>query len=174
MTSAIACRYADRFAAAAPVAGIRNIKGCDPSRPVPVIAFHGTADGFVDYNGGLGAKAAQLPAGDGSGRTLAEVGAVDAGAKGPTIPEITADWAKRNGCATKPTETSVAADVTLIKFPCPKNDEVELYRVTGGGHTWPGSEFSKQIVSAVGPTTSSISANDLIFKFFEAHPLPSR
>jgi polyhydroxybutyrate depolymerase len=174
MTSAIACRYADRFAAAAPVAGIRDIKGCKPSRPVPVIAFHGTADGYVDYNGGMGAKAAQLPAPDGSGKTLSEIGAVDPDAKGPTVPEITADWAKRNGCGTKPVETTVAADVTLIKFPCPVNDEVELYRVTGGGHTWPGSEFSKKIASAVGPTTSSISADELMYKFFEAHPLPSR
>jgi polyhydroxybutyrate depolymerase len=169
MTSAVACKYADRIAAAAPVAGIRNIKGCKPSRPVPVIAFHGTADPFVGYDGGLGEKAAQLPTGD--GRTLGEAGVVDPKAKGPSIPEITAAWAKRNGCTNAPTDTTVAVDVTLIRFPCPKGDEVELYRVTGGGHTWPGSQFSKAIESTVGPTTFSINANDLIWKFFEAHPL---
>jgi polyhydroxybutyrate depolymerase len=48
LTSAVACKYADRIAAAAPVAGIRDIPGCKPARPVPVIAFHGTADGFFD------------------------------------------------------------------------------------------------------------------------------
>ena len=169
MTSAVACKYADRIAAAAPVAGIRDIKGCKPSRPVPVIAFHGTADPYVGYDGGLGQKAADLPTGD--GRTLGEAGAVDPKAKGPSIPEITAAWAKRNGCRSAPTDTTVAADVTLIKFPCPPGDEVELYRVTGGGHTWPGSEFSKAIESAVGPTTFSIDADELIWKFFEAHPL---
>jgi polyhydroxybutyrate depolymerase len=169
MTSAVACRYADRIAAAAPVAGIRDIKGCKPSRPVPVIAFHGTADPYVGYDGGLGQKAADLPTGD--GRTLGEAGAVDPKAKGPSIPEITAAWAKRNSCTSTPTDTTVAADVTLIKFPCPTGDEVELYRVTGGGHTWPGSEFSKAIASAVGPTTFSINADELIWKFFEAHPL---
>src|SRR5262249_50287918 len=47
LTSAVACRYADRIAAAAPVAGIREIDGCKPARPVPVVAFHGTADTFV-------------------------------------------------------------------------------------------------------------------------------
>jgi len=173
MTSAVACRYADRIAAAAPVAGIRDIPGCKPARPVPVITFHGTADPYVAYDGGLGAKAADLPAGDGSGKTLGQIGAVDPKQKGPTIPEITAAWAKRNGCTTKPTSKTVAADVTLIAFPCPKGAEVELYRITGGGHTWPGSAFSKSIAGVVGPTTFSISADDLMWTFFQHHPLPS-
>lgn len=173
MTSAVACKYADRIAAAAPVAGIRDIPGCKLARPVPVITFHGTADPYVAYDGGLGTKAADLPAGDGSGKTLGQIGAVDPKQKGPTIPELTATWAKRNGCGTKPTSRQVAPDVTLIAFPCPKGAEAELYRVTGGGHTWPGSQFSKAIAGAVGPTTFSISANDLIWKFFQQHPLPS-
>jgi polyhydroxybutyrate depolymerase len=171
MTSAVACKYADRIAAAAPVAGIRDIAGCKPARPVPVIAFHGTADPYVSYNGGLGEKAAELPAGDGSGKTLGQIGAVNPKQKGATIPQITAAWAKRNGCTTRPTSTTVAADVTLIRFPCPHGDEAELYRITGGGHTWPGSAFSKAIASAVGYTTFSISADDLMWKFFEDHPL---
>jgi polyhydroxybutyrate depolymerase len=169
MTSAVACKYSDRIAAAAPVAGIRDIAGCKFSRPVPVIAFHGTADPYVGYDGGLGQKAADLPTGD--GRTLGQAGVVDPKAKGPSIPEITAAWAKRNGCTTKPNDTTVASDVTLIKFPCPKDAEVELYRVTDGGHSWPGSQFSKSIESVVGKTTFSIDANELIWKFFEAHPL---
>ena len=43
---------------------------------------------------------------------------------------------------------------------------------TGGGHSWPGSEFSKAVAAVVGPTTMSISANELMWKFFQAHPLP--
>lgn len=173
MTSAVACKYADRIAAAAPVAGIRDIKGCTFSRPVPVIAFHGTADGFVDYNGGLGEKVATLPKPDGSG-SIGQ-GAVDTPAtKGPSIPEITADWAKRNGCKTEPVlEKPVASDVTLLGFPCPPDAETELYRVTDGGHAWPGSELSKAVASVVGPTTFSINADDLMWKFFQAHPLGS-
>lgn len=91
--------------------------------------------------------------------------------EGPTIAEITASWAKRNGCKTAPNEEKVASDVTLITFACPKGAEAELYRVDGGGHAWPGSEFSKQVASVIGPTTSSISANELMWKFFEDHPL---
>ena len=163
MTSAVACRkYADRIAAAAPVAGIRDIAGCklvaarcrsSRSTAPPTRTSRTTA--------GSAAKAADLPAGDGSGKTLGQIGAVDPKQKGPTIPELTATWAKRNGCGTKPTSRQVAPDVTLIAFPCPKGAEAELYRVTGGGHTWPGSQFSKAIAGAVGPTTFSISANEL-------------
>ncbi|MGH8986697.1 MAG: alpha/beta hydrolase family esterase, partial [Acidimicrobiia bacterium] len=54
MTSAIACAYADQIAAAAPIAGISDIDGCEPDRAVPVVAFHGTDDGFVAIDGGLG------------------------------------------------------------------------------------------------------------------------
>jgi polyhydroxybutyrate depolymerase len=172
MTSAVACQFADRIAAAAPVAGIRDIDGCRPLRPVPVIAFHGTADQFVPYDGGLGPAAANLPAPDGSGKTLGDIGTVDPSRKGPSIPEITAAWARRNGCRTTPTESPVTVDVTLVSFECPAGAEVVLYRVTDGGHSWPGSEFSKKIVSVVGKTTDTISANELMWAFFEAHPMP--
>ena len=171
MTSAMACQFADRVAAAAPVAGIRDIDGCNPSRPVPVIAFHGTADGFVDYQGGLGQAALDLPAPDGSGRTLRDMGTIDGSTQGPSIPDITAAWASRNGCGTAPTEQKIASDVTLLSFPCPAGDEVELYRIEGGGHTWPGSEFAQKIESVVGHTTTSVSANELIWTFFQQHPL---
>jgi polyhydroxybutyrate depolymerase len=170
MTSAVACAYSARVAAVAPVAGIRDIAGCKFSRPVPVLAFHGTADPFVSYDGGLGAKALALPAPDGSGKTLGQTGGAKQ-PKGPSIPQITADWAKRNGCGTKPTESKLTSDVTRIVFPCPSGAEVELDRITGGGHSWPGSAFSAVIVGVVGKTTMTISANDRMWQFFEAHPL---
>ena len=44
-----------------------------PACPVPVVTLHGTADPFVDYNGGLGPSALALPAPDGSGRTVGDV-----------------------------------------------------------------------------------------------------
>ncbi len=172
MTSAVACAYADRVAAAAPVAGIREIDGCTFARPVPVVAFHGTADPFVSYNGGLGPKALALPAPDGSGKTLGQSGAAAAQTKGPSIPEITAAWATRNGCASAPpAERAVASDVTLLTWRCPADATVELYRVTDGGHAWPGSPFSRSIAAIVGRTTFSISANDVIWQFFQQHPL---
>jgi polyhydroxybutyrate depolymerase len=169
MTSAVACAYSDRVAAVAPVAGIRDIPGCTFTRPVPVLAFHGTADPFVAYTGGLGAKALLLPNPNGKGTIGDKPGS--AARKGPSIPQITADWAKRNGCGAKPTETALTSDVTRISFPCPAGAEVVLDRVTGGGHSWPGSAFSQSIVGVVGKTTMTISADALMWQFFEAHPL---
>jgi polyhydroxybutyrate depolymerase len=171
MTSAVACAYADRVAAAAPVAGVRDIEGCDPARRVPVVVFHGTADQFVSFDGGLGPAVASLPNPDGSPREPSQSAPAPAG---PSIPDITAAWAERNDCKAKPKEREIASDVTLVSYRCPGNADVDFYRIEGGGHTWPGSEFSDSIDFIVGPTTFSISANDVMWEFFEQHPLPRR
>lgn len=172
LASTLACVYARRIAAIAPVAGIQNPARCRPSRPVPVVAFHGTADPFVPYLGGIGSAALKLQAPDGSHRTLGEVlGKRASKIKGPTIPNNTAAWAKRNGCAPKPTQARVATRVILIAYSCPKGDEVELYRVMGGGHAWPGSAVSQAIAPVVGYTTMAISADRIMWAFFVAHPL---
>jgi polyhydroxybutyrate depolymerase len=170
MTSAMACKYADRIAAVAPVAGIEEIAGCTFSRPVPVVAFHGTDDPFVPYDGGIGKAALKLPAPDGSGRTLGELGATTA-TRGPSVPQATAAWAKRNGCGPTPASRKVTSDVTLISYSCPADAQVELYRVTNGGHAWPGSDVDKSLESVVGHVTMSISADQIMWAFFEQHPL---
>jgi polyhydroxybutyrate depolymerase len=177
MTSAIACEYSDRFAAVAPVAGVRAIEGCDATRPVPVVAFHGTDDGFVTYDGGFGEKALDLPAPDGSGRTVrdtvSEEQIDDAADPESAVPAIMQRWAKRNGCATGDEEAEVAADVTRITYDCPAGAATVLYRITGGGHSWPGSAPSLGLVGILGKTTMNISANELMWEFFQDHPLPA-
>lgn len=178
MTSAVACALGDRVAAVAPVAGMRDVPGCTFSRPVPAITFHGTADHFVEYLGGMGVGAATLPAPDGSGRTLGELGpgstaneSIIPGSMDQRIPDITATWATRNGCTTTATETAVAADVALVRFDCPVGHEVELYRVTDGGHAWPGSAGSAAIEAVTGRTTMNVDATARIWDFFAAHRL---
>jgi polyhydroxybutyrate depolymerase len=171
MTSAVACALAHRVAAVAPVAGVADVEGCRPARAVPVVAFHGTADPFLAYDGGVGPAAARLPAPDGSGRTLGDLGVLER-TRGPSVPEVVQAWARRNRCTGRATETHVAADVAVLRYACPAGADVELYRVQGGGHSWPGSAFSKQIAAVVGPTTDSISADEVMWDFFRAHPLP--
>lgn len=175
MTSAVACRYSDRIAAVAPVAGARVITGCTLTRPVPIVAFHGTADGFVSYDGGLGQSALDLPAPDGSGRKLGDTLSPKELAKwraaGRAIPDTMQAWAVRNGCPKGHREQQVAADVTRLVYACPPSKAVELYRVTGGGHTWPGSPFSVAAGSLVGHTTMNISADEIMWRFFQDHPL---
>lgn len=174
MTSAIACQFSDRVAAVAPVAGVRNLAGCATKRAVPIVAFHGTADGFVAFDGGIGEKGLDLPAPDGSGKTLRETLTPEQLKSGgaDSVPTIMAAWAKRNGCTPKTKETPVAADVTTVTFACPAGHETVLYRVTDGGHTWPGSTFSQAIESVVGHTTMNVNADEVMWDFFVAHPLP--
>ncbi len=170
MTSAVACKYSTRVAAVAPVAGIQSIPGCTFARPVPVVAFHGTTDPFVPYDGSVGKSALNLPAPDGSGKTLGQLGA-KAIKRGLSVPEATAAWAKRNGCSAPFTSRTVTSDVTLISYPCPAGADVELYRVTAGGHAWPGSKVDASLQSVVGRVTLSISANNIMWAFFQHHPL---
>ena len=53
--------------------------------------------------------------------------------------------------------------------PGQEGTEVILYRIEGGGHTWPGRPWT---LSWLGKTTRDIVANDLIWDFFEKHPRP--
>jgi polyhydroxybutyrate depolymerase len=170
MSSTVGCALADRVAAVAPVAGIRDPKGCDPFRPMPILAIHGTADTFVAYDGGLGESALNLPAPGGG--TLRDVpkGAVEV--DGPSIPEITAAWATRDGCEAEPQTVEVTDDVDRLTWPCPKGVAVELYRVADGGHSWPGSPLADVIKGVVGKTTTTISANAVIWDFFQSYRLP--
>lgn len=52
MSHRLGCEAADLFAAIAPVAGEIGIPSCTPSRPIPVIAYHGTEDPLVPYQNG--------------------------------------------------------------------------------------------------------------------------
>jgi polyhydroxybutyrate depolymerase len=173
MTSSLVCAYADRFAAVAPIAGIRQVEDCEPARPVPTVAFHGTADDFVRFDGGIGSAASRLPNPDGSPRTPETTPSTTPAALRPTIPENVAFWADLNGCRPKPRERTIADDVTLVSYRCPGRADVQLYVIEGGGHSWPGSEFSRGIESITGPVTFSIDANDVMWRFFERHPLGS-
>jgi polyhydroxybutyrate depolymerase len=54
---------------------------------------------------------------------------------------------------------------------CRDGAEVELCTIRDGGHTWPGGKdlpfFLKQ-----GHTTHAVDANDMIWSFFQKHPMP--
>ena len=82
-----------------------------------------------------------------------------------------AQWAKRNGCPAGDTEHPITADVTRLTWNCPPTAAVELYRVTDGGHTWPGSPVSNSLSGIMGHTTMNVSANEIMWKFFLDHPL---
>jgi len=172
MASVLACVDAAQVAAIAPVSGIANPASCNPSRPVPVVAFHGTSDPLLPYTGGLSAEAYKLPLPPGTKGNLSRLLGDNApqSTKGPSVPKTTAAWAKRDGCASSSTTRVVAKNVALISYACPNGATVSLYRIRGGGHTWPGSVADTK-AKALGATTMAISADKIIWSFFQSHPL---
>jgi polyhydroxybutyrate depolymerase len=148
MSVTLACFLSDRIAAIAPIAGTFFFPGCPSVRPVSVIAFHGTEDSLVPFKGG--------PVGE-SGVHVAPV------------EDSIQEWAEHDGCADVAKEEQATEHVRLVLYEaCDQGAAVELYAVEGGGHTWPGA----LIDIPLGATTHEISATDLMWVFFEAHPKP--
>ena len=153
MTYRIAAELSDRIAAIAPVSGPMGVKECRPERPVPVMHFHGDADEFAPFNGGRGRGP--------SGTDFYSVQhSIDA-------------WVEANGCQKTPTTTrlpDLQNDGTTVKEvrygDGKEGSEVVLVVIEGGGHTWPGKEPRMR---SLGVATHDISANDMMWEFFERH-----
>jgi len=153
MAFVLSCTLSDRIAAVGMVsAGLYpEWSWCTDHRPVPVIAFHGTADPICPYNGG------RTKFGDDIF---------------PSVPSFMASWARRNRCGPNPIESAVAADVTRLQYTdCADDASVVLYMVKGEGHQWPGG---KPIAAKwlVGPYSRSIDATRQMWAFFREHQLP--
>jgi polyhydroxybutyrate depolymerase len=154
MAFVLSCTLSDRIAAVGLVASAQLLPWtwCTDRRAVPMIAFHGTADRFTPYRGGFSRVGRDRFA---------------------DIPTWAANWAQRNGCAPRPIESVVAADVTSLEYTdCANDAAVVLYTVIGGGHTWPGGMPLPEWFA--GSTSNSIDATSLMWAFFREHPLRLR
>jgi polyhydroxybutyrate depolymerase len=149
MASQLGCDASGMFAAIAPVSGIRLPSPCPSTRPVPVVAFHGTADPVDPY--------------DGNGQKYWTY----------SVPVAAQRWAAHNGCAATPTVTQPDGGVRLTSYgKCRGGSAVELYTITGEGHEWPGGpKLPRSLVRALGPQTKEVDANAVMWAFFVAHPL---
>jgi len=134
-------------AAIAPVAGLRLPLPMNFTRPVPVRAFHGTADPVNSYWGNAGVPY-----------------------WGPEpVPDVVEEWSRLNGCKkTKQQNTGSVKDIHHTE--CNHGADVIFTSIQGGGHTWPGSPDI--LPPFLGRTEFSISASSLIHKFFQEHPAP--
>ena len=163
MASRLACTRADEVALLATVSGLDDPPGCDPARPVPVLAFHGTADRFLPYDGGVGAGAGGLPL---SPETTA--GLVDVVARRGPVGETATAWAERNGCTTRPSPESPDAAVATGSWQgCEGDATVELVTIEGGEHTWPGSTTMDDLTGLLGPVSDAVDANALIWERYQ-------
>lgn len=151
MSNTLACLWPEKIAAIGGVAGAYTAPagGCNPTRPVPVIAFHGTADRIVPYEGG------------------------QAGPSGwvfPAVPDWAAAWAERNGCDAPPETLPAQGEVSGVRYTgCTNDADVVFYTVDGGGHNWPGGGRLPEAI--VGHMTEDIDASAAMWDFFQQHTL---
>ena len=154
MAFVLSCTLSDRIAAVGMVAAAQTLpwSWCTDRRPVPMIAFHGTADSIVPYEGGS-----------------SWIGPTSF----PDVPEWAANWARRNRCGPEPIESAVAPDVTRREYTkCSDDAAVVLYTIRGGGHTWPGGEPLPEWFA--GPTSHSVDATRQMWAFFQEYRIPRR
>ena len=139
MTSAMGCNAADVITAITANVGLRagaprtgsngvaepDPATCKPSRPLPVIALHGTNDGTNPYDGG-GQPDWQY-----------------------TVPQAVARWAELLGCQPQETVMTFSPMVDQITHSgCRGYSSITLYRVTGGEHVWFDGEIKTSEVVA--------------------------
>ena len=154
MTSALACGLSDRIAAVVVNAGLRagaprtgaggraepDPSSCTPSRPLPVIAVHGTADTVNPYDGG-GQPDWQY-----------------------SVPAAFDRWRELLGCHATTTVTPVASFVDQLDAGgCTPGATLRLYRINGGGHQWFGGDPTKNpAYAALGPDPMQLRTSDLV------------
>jgi len=137
-------------------AAIRD--ACKPGGGVSVIFIAGTADTVTRYGGGV-LSVVSFP-----GYTMlsAETSA--------------AHFGHANRCADAPTIRDLPrrvrndqTSVSVINYPDCTHGKVELWRVIGGGHTWPGGpRVYPSFIS--GTISQQIDASNVIWRFFRSLP----
>jgi len=151
MANRLVCDRADLVSAAAPVAGTLGAGlPCAPSRPVSVMAVHGTADPVVPFEGGP---------------MVGRGGASDI----LSAPALAERWREINRCpgplVDDPATTGDIDEMSAVG--CAGGTEVVLVRINGGGHTWPTGRFALP-AAVVGPTNFAMDASGASGQFFAA------
>jgi polyhydroxybutyrate depolymerase len=126
MSFHLACNLSDRIAAVASVTGSMvpsTMTNCNATHMTPVLQIHGTADGTVPYTGNSFMEA---------------------------IPDVLDHWAIHNGCSTTPITLPIPNLSTTDGSTAERIGYQDLngcttvlhFKVSNGGHTWPGSVFN--------------------------------
>lgn len=149
MSYFLACGLHQRIAAIASVTGtmFRNWYGsCSPPRPIPIMEIHGTVDATVPY------------AGD---------------ANFAPVDSVIQKWVQHNACNPVPVtfsvpNTNAGDNSTAVNYRYlngSNGSSVELYKVSGGGHSWPGA------IPVFANTNQDFNASAEIWRFFRKYDL---
>ncbi len=159
MSSRLLCDRSDLFKGGAIVTATlpeAYLNQCNPNNMTSVLVLNGTEDPLVPYEGGqitiLGQERGLIIATD-------------------TYMQF---WADINNCQMDPMVTDLPDmedDGTTVQVhdyaPCGNQAAVQLYRIEGGGHTWPGGQdLLPEFL--VGRTSEEFVACDVIWDFFNS------
>jgi polyhydroxybutyrate depolymerase len=155
MSYRVAAEAPDLLAAIAPVGGAMILEPFEGIRPMPVLHVHSVDDPRALYEGGLGPPVPLT-------RSRVDHNAVEAELQ---------RWIALNGCPAEPalveekTEAATGHTARRLRWaPCESGAEIELWKLTGAGHGWPGSDVGPR-QRLVGPNTKVIIAADEVWRF---------
>lgn len=160
----LACALSNKIAAIASVAGTMNEdlmnNYCSPSRAVPIIQVHGTADQIISYTGFNSCEGHQA-----------------------SVEELVSFWGAKANCSSSYTidiledvDTTDNSSVKIHSYEdCTTGAIFKLVIIEGGGHIWPGSEtfrdYYADYAHLLFPMNFDIDASEMIWEFFSDYSL---
>jgi polyhydroxybutyrate depolymerase len=161
MSYRVACQLSDRVAAIVPVGGAMQWTTnhtCEPSRPIPVMHIHGTADPCWKYEGGV-----------------PECIDDQADKEHVSVERTLGEWRDINGCSDRVFQEDVPDEAALdgsqtVRVTYQECDVPLVHMlVDGGGHTWPdGHQYLSR--SRIGPVSRDWGS-EVIWDFMSRHQL---
>jgi polyhydroxybutyrate depolymerase len=147
MSYHLACNLSSKFAAVISVTGSMSsetFQDCNPAHPTAIMQIHGQLDGTVPYEGNS---------------SLGMTG----------VEDVLNYWGNYNSCGEPTTSTADYFDQNssvdhMIYSGCSNNVQVELYKISNMGHTWPGAGRAWPDTDRFG-----ISASDKIWSFINMY-----
>ena len=148
MSYRLACELSNRIAAIAPVASSMSMTNCTPDRSMSIIHFHSSLDSNVPYLGGVGSGVSNH--------------------YNSPIDSMLNVQSNNNTCSNTNDTVINSAQYVLTKWSnCDCSTEIHYYLTQDGGHSWPGGTQT----TAGDPVSAFINATDLMWSFFQQHPL---
>lgn len=154
MAYRLAAEMPERIAAIAVVSGTLGLDTVTIRKPVPILHFHGTEDQYIPFEGGHGKRSLE-------------------NTQHRPVMETIRLWVNINDTVATPLEEEIPdrfEDGTrIVRYTWKAKhdkDNIVLYKIIGGGHTWPGRPHMKLLF---GSTTRELSANEIMWRFFSNH-----
>jgi len=158
MSFQLGVHLSEKIAAIAPVSGALWTNDPRPKRSISLFYLTGKQDPLNPMDGGIPRLAI-------GGRGLG-------GREKPPVKDHIQKWIKALNCKKEPRIIYDRDGVIGLRYSsCNQRTEVDYYTVDEMGHTWPGG-MSILPEAWVGKLTDKIKANDLIWDFFQRHPMP--